>query len=113
MDNLVSRRAVLDGIEDLKRSPWYQGDGYLVRKDAVEMVEQLCIKNLPSAQPERKKGKWIEKHHAYSDEENCIEEWQSAKCSVCGLYHTTPYMYYFSDYKFCPNCGADMRGEQE
>ncbi len=37
-------------------------------------------------------------------------EMQSARCSCCGLYHTTPYMYCFKDYRYCPNCGAKMDG---
>lgn len=60
---------------------------------------------------ERKTGKWLERHHAYADEEKAIEEWQSCKCSVCGRYDTRPYMYYFSEPRFCSWCGADMRGE--
>lgn len=39
-----------------------------------------------------------------------IVEWQSARCSVCGRYHTTPYMYYFDEYHYCPSCGAKMDG---
>ena len=30
------------------------------------------------------------------------------KCSVCGEY----YWRYFNKFNFCPNCGADMRGEE-
>ena len=52
-------------------------------------------------------GKWVEKEVL---EDTIINEWQSARCSECGKYHTTPYMYYFDNFKFCPNCGADMRG---
>lgn len=46
-------------------------------------------------------------------DEPIIDEWQSAKCSVCGKYHTTPYMYYFDNFNYCPNCGAkmDLKGE--
>ena len=55
---------------------------------------------------ERKTGKW-EEREVSSDK--VIDEWQSARCSVCGKYHTTPYMYYFDSFSFCPNCGADMR----
>lgn len=62
---------------------------------------------------ERKTGKWIEKHHAYSDEEKVIEEWQSCQCSVCGRYDTRPYMYYFDEPHFCSWCGADMRGDKQ
>ena len=42
-----------------------------------------------------------------------IEEWQSARCSACGKYHTTPYMYYFDEYAYCPNCGQAMDGKEE
>ena len=62
------------------------------------------------AQPERKKGKWLQKEVA--DVEG-FEEVQVAKCSVCDRYLTTPYIYHFSDYNFCPFCGADMRGEED
>ena len=37
-----------------------------------------------------------------------IEEWQSAFCPYCKRYHTTPYMYYFDNYNYCPNCGHFM-----
>lgn len=57
---------------------------------------------------ERKKGKWTEKHHAYSDEEQPIEEWQSCRCSECGKYDTRPYLYYFREPRFCSWCGAEM-----
>lgn len=54
-----------------------------------------------------KQGKWLEKKVVDIDETS-IDYWQSAKCSVCGRYHTTPYMYFFSDYPYCPMCGAKM-----
>lgn len=60
-----------------------------------------------SAEPERKKGEWIERK-VYS---MTIMDYQHAKCSVCGKYLTTPYQYFFDNYPFCPNCGAEMRGE--
>lgn len=63
------------------------------------------INDMPTIE-ERKVGKWEERE--ICDKPNVIEEWQSAQCSNCGLYHTTPYMYYFDNYKYCPNCGAKM-----
>lgn len=51
-----------------------------------------------------RKGKWLEIEICAEGE--VVDEWQSAKCSVCGLYHTTPFVYYFNNYNFCPNCGA-------
>ena len=64
------------------------------------------IKAIPSARP---KGEWVEREVF---EDAVINEWQSARCSECAKYHTTPYMYYFDNFNFCPNCGADMRGER-
>lgn len=73
--------------------------------EAVAMAVK-ALSALPSAQPERKRGKWIERG-VYPN--GSITEWQSAKCSACGRWHTTPYLYYFSHTTYCPNCGADMR----
>ena len=56
-------------------------------------------------------GRWTEQHVDYASD-CAIDEVQTAKCSVCGLYHTTPYLYSFTDYKFCPHCGAKMDGER-
>jgi hypothetical protein len=61
-------------------------------------------------QPERKTGKWEEREVS---SEQAIEEWQSARCSVCGLYHTTPHLYYFKHYNYCPNCGSYIGGDKE
>lgn len=35
-------------------------------------------------------------------------ELQSAKCSSCNTYLTTPYMFSFKHYNYCPNCGKEM-----
>lgn len=63
------------------------------------------IDNQPSAQPERKKGKWI-----------LVEESikvAAYKCSECGRNVWTDKGYdVMKDYPFC-HCGADMRGEQK
>ena len=48
-----------------------------------------------------------------SGDEPIIDEWQSARCSICGKYHTTPYMYYFDNFNYCPNCGARMGAKDE
>ena len=70
------------------------------RQDAIDMVCDTLDK-MPSAE---KTGWWVEKEVS----DKGIDEWQSARCSQCGKYHTTPYMYYFDNYKYCPNCGAKM-----
>lgn len=52
--------------------------------------EVKALENLPSAQPERKKGKWEEKF--YGDSVYCSE------CGLEGRWH----------WDFCPYCGAEM-----
>ena len=72
-------------------------------------IEVPDIDSAPTLSPDdvRGVGKWEEKE--YFDLENTtIEQMQSARCSVCGKYHTTPFSYYFTDYAYCPNCGARM-----
>lgn len=54
---------------------------------------------LPSAQPKREKGKWIADNHDF---------WVCSNCKFPSEAHGANILY-----KFCPNCGADMRGEQE
>lgn len=48
----IDADAVLHEIGELKKSPWYNDDSYpgshAVRKEAVEIVEDLCIKDAPT-----------------------------------------------------------------
>ena len=61
----------------------------------------FCALHRPSAQPERKKGQWI----VTSEFEDC----RYVKCNQCKV---TQVFYYNKPLtNFCPNCGADMRGE--
>ena len=64
-------------------------------------------------QIERKKGKWI--YYARREPQYDIEGVKTYsivyRCSECGFLHTV--IKNFGHYKFCPQCGADMRGEQE
>jgi len=58
------------------------------------------IKALPSVTPTREHGEW-ERGYSYPDG-------QYVKCSVCSEIIKCTYPMHF-----CPNCGADMRGEQK
>lgn len=79
------------------------------KDEIANMIYGLVI-NAPTVEP--KSGRWIEKAHHHNDDVP-IDEWQSACCSVCGKYHTTPYAYRFYEYKYCPACGAKMEGAEE
>ena len=71
-----------------------------------------AMRALPSAQPERKRGKWIPKEDRAKQEVFI--------CSVCGRWAYSPWVGSrknpkpnWCKYLFCPNCGAEMRGEQD
>ena len=78
------------------------------RSKAIERIER-GVYSLPSAQPERKKGKWI-----YGEDEYGIDGYH---CDKCGFFVPWDYAHkfinYIEDYNFCPNCGALMDGEVE
>ena len=98
MTDTISRQGAIDDLKGKDPSQIW---------DTADV--EVWINSLPSA--ERKKGKWIEKR-TYSGERP-IGEWQSCKCSVCNRYDNRPYLYYFSEPKFCSWCGARMDGEDD
>ena len=70
-----------------------------------EWVYDILLNSLDkvqSAQPERKKGYWIKKEPTIKELHGCYYE-----CSKCHKFSLP-----FQKLNFCPNCGADMRGEQ-
>ena len=72
------------------------------------------VHSAPTVSPDevRGVGKWEQKE-VFSLDDTTIEQMQSARCSSCGKYHTTPFSYYFSKYNYCPSCGARMGGVQD
>ena len=107
----ISRQAAIDteGLDEeirceICRNPMHTSrgcDGNCTYDEKLyEKIMQILdrrIKQLPSAQPERIRGRWIEKPHVHG----------VAYCSLCD------YELHTNDTNFCPNCGADMRGEQD
>lgn len=100
MSDLISRQDAIDAMyrleaEDIETYGCSIPEGF----DSKPAIEAL--RALPSAEPERKKGKWL----GGNGTDTFIH------CSVC--YEEA---YWDSDYgqqtfDFCPYCGADMRGE--
>jgi len=68
-------------------------------------VEDM-IENAPTIEPKRKTGRWIPQDHNKRNGYATTTVYYYPKCSVCGKN---------GDYtmRYCPNCGADMRGEQD
>ena len=58
---------------------------------------EVWVNALPSAQPERKRGKWIHKPNVYG----------VAYCSECD------FELHINNTNFCPNCGARMEVKHE
>ena len=108
MQDLISRQAAIDAI--CKEGTRLERNGTV----AMCEIKQWCIdllERLPSAQPERKKGKWIvgTVEHKYTHEHR-----DARQCSECGaMYFHYARQEDIEDVvpNFCPNCGADMRGK--
>ena len=93
-------------IEALMMYTWRDEDDFEI-DDAEAKREYIkdWLPDLPTVEPKR--GRWIERQ--VGNVSDCaINDIQTAKCSVCGLYYTTPYIYSFTEYEFCPHCGAAM-----
>ena len=97
MDDLISRQAAIEVIDavfpvDPMKSEYAQGIA------CGAALAKTYVEQLPSAQPERKKGQWMKEDRGHV--EYC------AVCDQCGFDWIWSDREYF---KFCPNCGADMR----
>ena len=110
-DDLISRQEAIEVIDavfpvDPMKSEYAQGIA------CGAALAKTYVEQLPSAQPERMRGKWIIK-------DNPGTGWYRVTCSECGedVTSTAPCIGFYPNAKvtwdYCPNCGADMRGEQD
>lgn len=89
------------GITDMDcgKCAWYDAEWSHCKRGG-DFEDACCaIENAPTIQP--KKGKWINNKH---DLPNCNQ------CGYMPQFDRAIDDYYYSNY--CPNCGADMRGEE-
>jgi len=123
----ISRQAAIDLVRDVCDAimsgceSWYDPDtGDEVYKDIREVDAilkcnkeiRIALRSMPSAQLERKHGEWEEiAVIADAYDISGVKTWASKmKCDQCG-FTTIAIEGHFSQYNYCPYCGADMRGE--
>lgn len=70
-----------------------------------EEVAEAMTMAIEALKNERPKGYWIPQNHNKTNGMVSTLVYYYPKCSVCG--HCANYT------NFCPNCGADMRGDGE
>ena len=101
MSDFISREWLIEAVEE----GWIKLDTQEDHNRIIHLVRDIA----PSAQPERKMGKWI-----YGEDEYGIDGY---RCDKCGFFVPWDYAHtfinYIEDYNFCPNCGADMRGGED
>ena len=90
MDDLISRQAAIDAIE----------------RAVTKEVARWSIEDLPSAQPERKTGRWL-RTEAYPHRIYC------SSCFVTFIRNDEFLNLNDIPHGFCPNCGAKMEVEHE
>jgi len=75
---------------------------YVHENSVPDQALDIGIKALKN---ERKKGKWIKHEPFDKGHKNCNV---CIECSVCGIWFGYDC---YARTNYCPNCGADMRGE--
>lgn len=103
MNDLISRQAAIKAIEDLQDC--FNGFSDTYDKACIIGV----IEEVPRVDvPDRKVGKWIKNESRYG--------WHCSACEEDDLYAFA----WNSDTgenelqdRYCPNCGADMKGEED
>ena len=104
MSDLIDRDEVIEYCLKLIDVERKQGTDVMnYGQERINQTDTIIafVENLPSARP---KGEWMP-YEAYlgKDREYSVTE---HKCSLCG------YLWGEPEYRYCPNCGADMRGER-
>ena len=109
----ISRQVAIDMLDEqieLCNASLHKGvpekDAYAIKVERASlMAYREKLECLPFVQPERKTGRWTLRRVTYLWEGVECEKFET-RCSSCGC---LPISGIKSTY--CPNCGADMRGE--
>lgn len=101
-NDLISRQAAIDAFD---KQIWSDIDIPVCKE--IRTAVKKTIEQLPSAQPERKPGRW-----------EMLSE-RSARCTNCGAIRYTNGRdktgkghIFYANFRFCPNCGTPMEVEK-
>jgi len=96
--DLISRQAAISHVDDVP---------YIKEHPNVGLLWKAWIESLPSAQPERKRGKWV------GADSQC-----GIGCPFCGtpvddFCGSIDYIDLNYEPNYCPNCGERMKGADD
>ena len=124
MDDLISRKAAIDALAEMYCKSDEDGYVWIIRGDAWKRIDAL-----PAAQSESD-PEWRKKHYEASYAQGFVDscklyerkkgKWhrrfypqvEMIVCSECQEEFSYDAETGVGDYNYCPNCGADMRGEE-
>ena len=92
MNDSISRAAAIRALGN-EPEVWTEYDDYALGRNNQWHYDVSVIKTVPAIQPKR--GRW--KGEGLGD----------YRCSLCGEVNTR------TRTNYCPNCGADMRGDRD
>ena len=108
-NDLISRQAAISAIQKVYADTTGRDDKKIVWRN-VGLINALHITNalhiiqdLPAAETEQKKGKWNKYYRTHTRD--------TFHCGECGSCFVL--LQGAENMNFCPNCGADMRGEKD
>lgn len=99
MSDMISRQAAINKINERQRELIYR---FGFENDVVKIMDiaKSIVSAIPSAQPEQKKGRWVNQKGG-----GCC-------CSECGRYALDEidgnFIHVAAKSNYCPNCGAEM-----
>lgn len=105
MDEYIKREDALSVAYKIGKKEYDWGN---VSNAAIVMVVEGYLRAVPATDVvERKTGAWVETYGKYGNFRH--------QCSECGEMFGMPFDFdgKYYPYKFCPNCGADMREEPD
>lgn len=108
LDAIEAERKVVHHASQMECTEEACHDEYVITRVLERLAIRVQIIPSDDVRPVVR-GRWIKSHAIVGiDAKTCdVKIGETDKCSECGEEFVRP----IKEYKFCPNCGADMRGE--